>query len=111
MCDLHGVGNPQLATLLEQENARRCELLRDLPESELRRRRIRKTPLDIGFAIAFAEDYVIPPRDEDRAHELLRADLRVDCLFDCREALCLTRSRDENQCCRARECGTEGSDQ
>ncbi len=66
-----GIAGFDFAALFEQEDAGRGELLGDGAEAEFGGGRIGDIPLQVGGAIALAEDYLAAARDQGCSHELV----------------------------------------
>ncbi len=82
-----GIVDLQLSALLQQQDGRRRELLRDRTQAKLCIRGIRDLPLDIGPAKRLIEQRLVMAGHEYRAHESIIGRLRRHDLLHARDIL------------------------
>ena len=76
----------QLALLAKLHHHHRGELLGDRTDAELRLRRVRDLPLDVGVPISFGNERLAIACEKDGARESVRLDVPLHVFFDfCRE--------------------------
>ena len=91
---LDWIVEPQLPALFEQQDGRRCELLGNGAEAELRRGRVGNVPFEVCEPVSLAENDVAAAGDEHGSHEGLVADVGLDDLLHARSLLRKAGARD-----------------
>src|SRR5205823_4355804 len=93
----HHVICPQFASLFQQQDGRRRELLRQRAQAEFGLGRIRNIPFKVGGSIPLVQENLATLGDENRSHELFAVDVRLNDPVHARNVLraCGAMAREE----------------